>query len=226
MSSSETNKLYAAASHRYDRLTRLMSFGTGSRYRRRVVNSLHLPQGGTAVDLGCGTGGIALAMQDAMGEEGRILALDVSPDMLEEARRLGVRETVEGSMVSIPLPDDSVDGVVCGYSIRYAHDLDQALKEIKRVLRPMAPLVILEMTIPHSKPARVATSIIVRKISPPLMSICCGSRGIGKLMRHFWDSVATFPPPEEVLEKMAAAGLHRPRMRGPWSMLVEYRANG
>ena len=226
MTEQDTSRLYADAAHRYDRLTNLMSFGTGARYRIRAVASMQLPVGGVAVDLGSGTGGIALAMQDVVGETGKVVAIDSSPDMLAEARRLGVRETVEGPMSSIPLPDNSVDGVACGYSIRYASDLDLTLREIKRVLKPRAPLVVLEMTIPPSRIGRFTASLLVRRFSPTLMTICCGSRGVGNLMRHFWDSVEAFPPPHEVLDRMQQAGLERPRMRGPWSMLVEYRANG
>ena len=226
MPDSETARLYANAAQRYNRLTGLMSFGSGAWYRRRVVTSMNLPRGGVALDLGAGTGDLALAMQKAVGEKGRVLALDASPEMLAEARRRGVRETIQGTLQSIPLEDDSVDGIACGYAIRYAEDLDTTLQEIKRVLKPSAPLVILEMTIPASRLGRLCASLVVRRISPPLMTVCCGSRGVGDLMRHFWDSVASFVPPEVVLERMNASGLQCSRMHGPWFMLVEYRSQG
>lgn len=226
MSSSETKKLYAEAARRYDRLTGLMSCGSGGWYRRSVVQSMNLPQGGCVLDLGAGTGDLALEMQNVVGPEGRVIALDLSEEMLAEARQRGVRETIQGSMKAIPLSDNSLDGLVCGYSIRYAEDLDATLKEIKRVLKPSAPLVILEMTIPKSKLGRSCAALMVRHISPSLMMACCGSRGIRNLMRHFWDSVAAFVPPEELVERMNASGFHHVRMRGPWSMLVEYRAQG
>lgn len=226
MPDSETARLYAKAARRYNRLTGLMSFGSGAWYRRKVIESMNLPEGGVALDLGAGTGDLALGMQEAVGEKGRVVALDPSPEMLAEARRRGVRETIQGTMQSIPLEDDSVDGIACGYAIRYAEDLDTALQEIKRVLKPSARVVILEMTIPTSRLGRLCASLIVRRISPPLMTACCGSRGVGDLMRHFWDSVASFVPPEVMLEKMIASGLQHSRLHGPWFMLMEYRAQG
>ncbi len=225
MSERETVRLYANAARRYDRLTGLMSFGSGPWYRRRVVNSMKMPFGGTALDLGSGTGGLALAMQDSMGDDARVIAMDTSAEMLSEARRCGVRDTLEGSMNDIPLADNSMDGVVCGYAIRYATDLSKTLKEIRRVLKPGAPVVLLEMTIPASTIGKTMASLMIRRVSPAAMTVCCASRGVGDLMRHFWDSVSTFPPPEKVVGLLEDVGFNRIRKHGPWGMLVEYRAN-
>ena len=226
MSEHDTLRLYANAARRYDRLTGLMSFGSGPWYRRRVVASMKMPQGGVALDLGSGTGGLALAMQDSMGDDSRVIAMDTSAEMLSEARRCGVRETVEGSMNDIPLEDDSVDGVVCGYAIRYATDLKKALEEIRRVLKPGAPVVLMEMTIPESLIGRTMASLVIRRVSPMAMTVCCGSRGVGDLMRHFWESVAAFQSPSEVVALLEEVGFSRVRKYGPWGMLVEYRAYG
>ena len=224
MSEHETLRLYANAARRYDRLTGIMSFGSGPWYRRRVVASMNMPPGGTALDLGSGTGGVALAMQESMGNDARVIAMDTSAEMLREAKRCGVRETVEGSMNDIPLEDNSVDGVACGYAIRYATNLKKSLEEIRRVLKPGAPVVLMEMTIPESAIGRTMASLVVRRVSPLAMTVCCGSRGVGELMRHFWDSVAAFPPPSDVVALLEDIGFGRVRKHGPWGMLVEYRA--
>ena len=68
---------------------------------------MKMPFGGTALDLGSGTGGLALAMQDSMGDDARVIAMDTSAEMLSEARRCGVRDTLDGSMNDIPLADNS-----------------------------------------------------------------------------------------------------------------------
>ena len=129
-------------------------------------------------------------------------------------------------MNDIPLEDDSVDGVVCGYAIRYATDLKKALEEIRRVLKPGAPVVLMEMTIPESLIGRTMASLVIRRVSPMAMTVCCGSRGVGDLMRHFWESVAAFQSPSEVVALLEEVGFSRVRKYGPWGMLVEYRAYG
>lgn len=220
----ETDRIYASAASSYDRLTGLLSFGSGGIYRRNVVKWLDLPQGGVGIDVGAGTGGLALAMQDAVGASGRVVAIDPSPEMLVEARRRGVRETIEGTFDALPFASESVDGVVSGYAIRYAPDLEAALREMHRVLRPGAKIVLLEMAIPRSRVGRAAASLLVRRLSPPAMTFCCQSRGAGALMRHFWESVASFPPMEDVVDVMQRVGFSNVQTLGPWGMLTEFRA--
>ena len=224
MNATETDRIYASVARRYDRLTDLLSFGSGRFYRRKVASWLDLPLGGIGVDIGAGTGGLALAMQEKVGETGRVIAIDRSPEMLAEAKRLGVRETVEGTFDSLPLEDNSVDGIASGYAIRYAPDLSRALAEMQRVLRPGGKIVLLEMAIPRSGLGRMAASLLVRRCSPAAMTICCQSRGVGELMRHFWDSVASFPPMDEVVKCMESVGFRGVQGLGPWGMLTEFRA--
>ena len=219
----ESNDIYVRTARHYDRLNNLMSFGTSKWYRRRVVASLDAPPESTLVDLGCGTGHIALAMQDRIGPEGRVVAIDSCQPMLVEAKRQGVREVMEGRLDAIPLDNEVADGLVCGYTIRYATDLESTMKEIHRILKPGAPVRFLEMTIPTSPVPRMLASILVRRLSPLAMTVFCRSRSAGDLMRHLWESVSSFRPPHEVIESMQAAGFQNAQHRGPWGMLMEYQ---
>lgn len=219
----ESNEIYVRTARHYDRLNNLMSFGTSKWYRRRVVASLDAPPESTLVDLGCGTGHIALAMQERIGPEGRVVAIDSCLPMLAEAKRQGVREVMEGRLDAIPLDDEFADGLVCGYTIRYATDLESTMKEIHRILKPGAPVRFLEMTIPTSPMPRMLASILVRRLSPLAMTVFCRSRSAGDLMRHLWESVSSFRPPHDVIECMQAAGFQNVKHQGPWGMLMEYQ---
>ena len=223
-SAAETDQIYASAASSYDRLTWLLSFGSGGFYRRKIVKWLDLPVGGVGLDVGSGTGGLAHAMQETVGDSGRAVAIDRSPEMLAEARRRGVRETVEGTFDALPVSSQTVDGLVSGYAIRYAPNLEEALREMHRVLKPGAKIALLEMAIPRSRAGRAAASLLVRRLSPPAMTLCCQSRGAGALMRHFWESVASFPPMETVVETMKGVGFTNVQTFGPWGMLTEFRA--
>ena len=88
------------------------------------------------LDLGAGTGILTGALAGLVDLGVEVVAVEPDPGMLAELRRLlpGVRAR-EGSAETIPLADQSVDAVLCGQSMHW-FDLDRALPEIGRVLRP------------------------------------------------------------------------------------------
>ena len=115
-------RLYDRAATRYDLINDLVSFGTSNWYRRRTILSLELPPDATLVDVGSGTGSLALAAQRFLRDSPAIVAVDPSTEMRRLAVKAGVRDVRPGSLDSIPVPDRSMDAVVSGYAIRYAED--------------------------------------------------------------------------------------------------------
>lgn len=108
----------------------------------RVLLERVPPRPGEAVlDLACGTGQVARRAASLVGDEGRVVALDVNPGMLEVGRSLprppgGPVEWVEGDAVSLDLPDRSFDLVLCQQGLQFFPDRACALKQVHRVLRP------------------------------------------------------------------------------------------
>src|SRR3989449_10751927 len=122
---------------RYDLLTRVLSLGQDASWRRRAVAAAGLGPGGRALDVGAGTGDLALALAKA-GPSGRVVALDLAPEMLARARTrahasLGL---VVGSAEALPFPDALFSCVVAGFAIRNFGDLPRALGDMRRVLGP------------------------------------------------------------------------------------------
>ena len=105
-----------------------------------AVADLH--SGETVLDLGSGAGADVLISARRVGPRGRVIGLDMTPQMLELARRnaaaAGVDnvEFVHGYLEQIPLPDDSVDVVLSNCVINLAADKAVVLAEAARVLRP------------------------------------------------------------------------------------------
>jgi SAM-dependent methyltransferase len=94
----------------------------------------------TVVDIGAGTGQFAAAFNDWFGLG--IVAVEPSAAMRAQIpRRPGIR-VLEGDASSIPLPDHSADGVWLSLVIHHIPDLEAAACEIRRVLRPGAPVLI------------------------------------------------------------------------------------
>ncbi len=93
----------------------------------------------TVLDIGCGTGNLTLALLARLSTAGRVVAVDISPRMIETARRKVADERVTwhaGDARSLPLMDASCDRIIC-YSV-WPHFDDRAaiIAEFGRVLRP------------------------------------------------------------------------------------------
>ncbi len=100
-----------------------------------------LEPGQVVLDLGSGGGIDVLLSARRVGPTGKVYGLDMTPEMLDLARRNQVEAGVEnvefllGSMEAIPLPDESVDVIISNCVINLSTDKDQVLREASRVLR-------------------------------------------------------------------------------------------
>lgn len=112
--------------------------------------------GERALDLACGTGDLALAVAD----RGAItVGLDITHRMLQLGRRRAAGAAVafiNGDMTSLPFRSCSFDLVTTGYGLRNVPDLDAAIAEIARVLRPRGRLLSLDFNRPESAVIRAA----------------------------------------------------------------------
>jgi SAM-dependent methyltransferase len=90
------------------------------------------------LEVGCGWGEFAARMQDELGAT--VVAIDISPRMVELARERGV-DAREGDVQALPFEDESFDCAVAKCMLYHAPDIDRALAELRRVLRPGGRLV-------------------------------------------------------------------------------------
>ena len=107
---------------------------------------------GTVLDVGCGTGYLGLGMAH-VGRVEDLHLVDLSPGMLDRARAnaasLGVAATfVEATATELPYADHSVDAVVTRGVLHHLHDVEAALAEWRRVVRPGGPVLVLSEPTP------------------------------------------------------------------------------
>ena len=121
---------------------------TLNRMRDRVLAGARLRKGMTVVDVGAGTGLLALDATRRVGESGRGIALDVSHAALVECRRARRAGDPLGAMVgdalSLPLPDQCAEAVVTRSALIYVVDKTRAAAEFYRVLRPGGRVSVFE----------------------------------------------------------------------------------
>jgi SAM-dependent methyltransferase len=112
-----------------------------------VIDRADIRPGDSVLDLGTGTGSVALRVASLVGNDGRVTGNDISQEMLgiatQKAKNLSITnvEFQEGRAESIPAEDSSFDIVLASLSLMYVIDRAAAAREIGRVLRPGGKLV-------------------------------------------------------------------------------------
>lgn len=129
------------------------------------LDFLGLREGETVLDLGSGGGFDVFLAARAVGPSGRVIGVDMTPEMLERARQNAVRggfsqvEFREGRIEALPVDDASVDAVVSNCVINLVPDKAAVYREIARVLRPGGRMVVSDIVLDAPLPPLVAESV-------------------------------------------------------------------
>lgn len=152
MKAEQVKTLYQRRAGRYDREIKLykrLFFFDIERYRRIAVRRLGLVSGEVVLDIGCGTGLNLPLLQEGVGPDGRIIGLDVSPEMLAEAgarvRQAGWKNVtlVEGDATQETFSD--VDAILSTYAFCLMPDPRQALRNAVAALKPGGRMAVMDM---------------------------------------------------------------------------------
>ncbi len=208
-SRNEVWRMFDRIAHRYDLLNRLLSFGRDVAWRKVVAQ--RLPGSGPlrVLDLATGTGDLLFAMVD----EGRVgvgRGLDLSEQMLQhgqaklEERGLSESLTMDvGDATDLKEPDSTYDAVTIGFGIRNVVDVDAALSEMMRVLKPGGRVLILESSIPENAFMRAGFLFYFRHILPLIGGLISGD---SSAYRYLNQTTETFAYGDAFVALMVKAG--------------------
>ena len=183
----------------YDVMNRVMTAGLDVRWRRLTARAVVQP-GDRVLDAACGTGDLAIA--DRKAGAVHVTGLDFSERMLERARRKAPElEWVQGDMLELPFEDGAFDAATVGFGVRNVADLELALRELRRVLRPGGRLAVLEITQPRGV-LRPFFSLWFDRIVPLLGKVLPG----GAAYTYLPASVKRFPSAEELADQLRGLG--------------------
>ena len=196
-------RLFATIADRYDLITVVLSFGLDRRWKRRVIRLAAPGPSDRVLDLACGTGDLALLAAD---RGARVVGLDLVPAMIGKARQRDAgRRTrlLAGDMQALPFPDGAFDLVTVGYGLRNVSDLDRALAEIRRVLRPGGRLVSLDFTRPRQPALWAAYRSYLTVVGAALGWLLHRDPDT---YRYIPESLRTFPHADALVERLRRHG--------------------
>jgi demethylmenaquinone methyltransferase/2-methoxy-6-polyprenyl-1,4-benzoquinol methylase len=194
----------------YDLMNRVMTAGLDGRWRRLTSEAV-VHKGDRVLDAACGTGDLAIA--DLKAGASRVTGLDFSEPMLMRARTKAVHlkpalEWIQGDMLALPFADATFDAATVGFGARNVADLQLALRELRRVLRPGGRLAILEITKPRG-PLKPIYSLWFDRVVPLLGKVLPG----GDAYTYLPASVKRFPTAEGLADLLREAGFSDVRFR-------------
>ena len=208
----------------YDRIERLIGFGSGSRYRRDALRRAGLEAGMRTLDVGAGTGLVTRQAAAIVGDPALVTGMDPSPEMLKCANVPGGVTLAEGSAERIPFPDASFDFVSMGYALRHLSDLSVAFPECLRVLKPGGRLCLLEITKPERKLASALLKSYLRGFVPLIARMFARNSTTPELWRYYWDTIEHCVPPDAVMQALRDAGFTPVRRHVELQIFSEYVA--
>jgi len=195
---------------RYDRLNRVISFRLDGYWRKKAVDAALGGGARRVLDMGTGTGDLALAAARRLSADGRVVGLDFSHPMLRLAAEKSPREKggakilyLQATALASPFKDGSFDAVMSGFVLRNVGSLEIFFREALRLLRPGGRLAMLDMFPPSSLPFSLLYSIYFYHFMPWVGALLARDR---EAYRYLSNSVRGFHSPETVGEIIADAG--------------------
>lgn len=227
----QVQTIFSEIAPRYDLLNHVLSLNIDRRWRRQAVDRLawEAHPGGLYLDACAGTYDLAMELAGRPGFRGRIVASDFAWPMLAEGREKlkgsgptgnrgdpvvgGARRSVLpvcADTLRLPVGEALFHGALVAFGVRNLADLDAGLRELYRVLRPGARLIVLEFTLPTNRLVRALYLFYFNRILPVVGRIVSGHPWAYKYLP---ESVKEFPGPEGLAAKLAAAGFTRVRWK-------------
>ena len=208
----EIRSMFGRLAGQYDRMNRVMSAGLDGRWRRLAAAAAAV-DGAVALDLGCGTGDLSVALTRAGAR--RVVGGDFARPMLLAAGRkrsagsAGI-QWAQVDALQLPFADNTFDAVTSGFLLRNLVDLPAGLTEMLRVLKPGGRLVALDIT----QPPRGVWGAVLRfgfaRLVTPLAGLLSGDRAA---YRYLPGSVQAFLTAADLAALMADLGAVDVRVR-------------
>lgn len=212
----QVREMFDNIAPRYDLLNHTLSMNIDRLWRRNVVRLVRGLAPKRIMDVATGTGDLAIAMAKGI-PEARIEGIDLSPEMLEVARRkvagsglAGRVSLAVGDAENLPVEEGSFDVATVAFGVRNFGDLELGLRELHRSLRKGGTVVILEFSRPRKGLFRSLYEWYSGTVLPRIGGMISRDR---RAYEYLPASVREFPSPDRFIPILESAGFTECRAR-------------
>jgi demethylmenaquinone methyltransferase/2-methoxy-6-polyprenyl-1,4-benzoquinol methylase len=192
----QVSEMFDQIAPRYDFMNRFLSAGIDRSWRRKAIRKFENDGVQYLLDVATGTGDMAI-MAARILKPVSITGIDISEKMLElgrkkiEKEQLGTKiELRSGDGETINYPENSFDGVMIAFGVRNFENLEKGLREIFRVLKPGARLVVLEFSKPRIPGIKNLYNLYMGIVAPKMAGLFKQNK---KAYQYLNESAKAFP---------------------------------
>ena len=203
-------QVFESVAPRYDLMNDLMSVGVHRLWKNALVDVVNPRPGEKLLDVAGGTGDIAFRLLKRQGARPDVTVCDINPAMLAVGRDRAVNRGLlkgltwtTGDAENLPFPDRSFDGYTIAFGLRNVTDIDKALAEAYRVLRPGGRFYCLEFSKVKSAPIGRVYDAYSERALPFFGRIVARD---AESYRYLHESIRRFPAQRLLAERMRKAG--------------------
>ena len=203
-------RVFESVAPRYDLMNDLMSVGVHRLWKNALADVVNPRPGERLLDVAGGTGDIAFRLFRRQGEKPDVTVCDINPAMLaigrERALDRGLLKGLTwttGDAEALPFPDRSFDGYTIAFGLRNVTDIDKALGEAYRVLRPGGRFYCLEFSKVKSAPIGRVYDAYSERALPFFGRLVARD---ADSYRYLHESIRRFPAQRVLAERMRKAG--------------------
>jgi demethylmenaquinone methyltransferase/2-methoxy-6-polyprenyl-1,4-benzoquinol methylase len=205
----QVSEMFDRIAPRYDFMNRFLSVGIDRIWRRKAIGLFKKDQPQMLLDVATGTGDMAL-MAIRVLQPRQIVGIDISEGMLEfgrqKIRKAGLQSKIElrsGDGETINFSNDTFDGVMVAFGVRNFENLEQGLREILRVMKPGAQLVVLEFSKPQFPVVKQLYNLYMGYLAPQMAKWFNQNK---KAYQYLNESAKAFPDRQQFVDILKRTG--------------------
>jgi demethylmenaquinone methyltransferase/2-methoxy-6-polyprenyl-1,4-benzoquinol methylase len=205
--------VFHSVASKYDVMNDLMSFGIHRVWKRYTIEMSGVRPGHHVLDLAGGTGDLAAKFARIVGQQGSVTVADINDSMLKVGRErltdkgiAGNVQYVQANAECLPFPDNHFDAITIAFGLRNVTDKDAALRSMYRVLKPGAPLLVLEFSKPESALLNKMYDTYSFKLLPTMGKVIADDPDS---YRYLAESIRMHPDQETLKGMMSDAGFEK-----------------
>lgn len=208
--------VFSSVASKYDVMNDAMSFGLHRVWKDEFTDMLLPAKNVKLLDVAGGTGDIAFRFLKK-SENSNVTVCDINPDMLEEGKKRAIDrgivkniDWVEGNAEKLPFKDNEFDFYTIAFGIRNVTNIDNALREANRVLKPGGRFLCLEFSHVENELLAKIYDGFSFNIIPKMGSMIAGD---AESYQYLVESIRKFPTQEQFITKIKNAGFIQTKYR-------------